>query len=112
MLRQSRCTQGLDNTLPELALNSCISEEHRFRHRRLAHPVPPGGRDGFWDYSSDYIGDGPTPVIMMKETGVLLELLTKQMTRLAPKARIGTKDAQYFTEEDSLALSAIFSELI
>ena len=57
-------------------------------------------------------GFGTTPVIMMKETGVLLELLTKQMTRLAPKARIGANDAQYFTEEDSLVLSAIFSELI
>lgn len=30
--------QGWDDTLPELALNSCISEEHQFRQRRLGSP--------------------------------------------------------------------------
>ena len=56
--------QGLDDTLPELPLNSCISEEHRFRHRRLGLPGTTGWPrrilgllqqlHRWWAYTGDY----------------------------------------------------------
>lgn len=74
--------------------------------------MPFGGRAGYWDDSYEaWVGGNPTKVDQINKVTELLEVVTKQLARFAPRAGISMLEDTYFLDEDNMVLGDGLCEL-
>lgn len=74
----------------------------------MAHPV------SFCEYDGSMRGSlqhSPTKVDHIEKVADLLEVVSKQMARWAPRAEISLLGAKWFLEEDTIILESVLSEV-
>lgn len=90
------------------ALSSSINAVRsvKFEVGKQAHDTPNEGRAGFWnDWVDAWVGGNPTKFERIEEVANLLEVVSKQIARCAPRANIG------MFEDDRIVLGGTLCEL-
>ncbi len=83
----------------------------KFEVGYYSHPIPYGGRAGYWSCDGAWNGGGPKYVERLPEVADLLELLANQFSRSTPKAEIGLVDGEYLDEEAQSVIGTVLSNI-